>query len=91
MDSIIDIVGYVAACLVFAAFYVRKISTLRLIAVSSNIAFIVYGFANDLYPIFILHSLLLPLNLYRLFEIRKSNQSFTRAAKNDMKESNNYS
>lgn len=72
MDSLIDLVGYIAASLVFAAFYVKKITTLRLIAIGSNVAFIIYGFGQELYPIFILHSMLLPLNLYRLFELKRT-------------------
>jgi len=72
MDSMIDIIGYVAASLVFATFYVKNIMTLRLMAISSNIAFILYGFGGNLHPIFILHSLLLPLNLYRVFELKRA-------------------
>ena len=78
MDSMVDLIGYVAASLVFATFYVKKIMTLRLIAVSSNIAFILYGFEGHLQPIFILHSLLLPLNLYRIIELRRGMNDFPR-------------
>ncbi len=67
----IDLIGYVASFLVFATFYVKKILTLRLIAICSNIAFILYAIGGGLHPIFILHSLLLPLNLYRIFEIKR--------------------
>ena len=65
-------VGYIASFLVFSTFYVKRILTLRLVAISSNIAFIFYAFASSLYPIFILHSLLLPLNLYRIFELKRA-------------------
>ena len=76
MESMIDLVGYVASCLVFATFYVKKIVTLRLIALCSNIAFILYALGCGLQPIFILHSLLLPLNLYRIFEIKRNENNF---------------
>ncbi|AUH73770.1 hypothetical protein CAB17_18265 [Legionella sainthelensi] len=72
MEATIEIIGYLACCLVFATFYVKRILTLRLIAICSNVAFILYAIGSTLYPIFILHSFLLPLNLYRIFEIRKS-------------------
>lgn len=72
MESTIEIIGYVACCLVLATFYVKRILTLRLIAICSNVAFIMYALGSTLYPIFILHSLLLPLNLYRIFEIKRS-------------------
>lgn len=80
MESMIDLVGYIASSLVFATFYVKRILTLRLIAVGSNIAFILYAFECHLHPIFILHSLLLPLNLYRILELKRSehNDSFFR-------------
>lgn len=71
MEPIIDLMGYIASSLVFATFYVKRILTLRLIAVCSNVAFITYAFGCNLRPIFILHSLLLPLNLYRIFELTR--------------------
>lgn len=75
MDSMVDLIGYIAASLVFATFYVKKILTLRLIAICSNIAFIIYAFESHLHPIFILHSLLLPLNMYRIMELKKNQYS----------------
>lgn len=71
MKSNIDLIGYVASSLVFATFYVKNILTLRLIAIGSNVAFILYAFECHLHPVFILHSLLLPLNLYRIIELKK--------------------
>src|SRR5437667_7171098 len=51
---------------------------LRLVALSSNVAFISYGLLGlkygifgRLYPILVLHSALLPLNLVRLRQIRR--------------------
>jgi hypothetical protein len=71
IDFVIELMGYIASFLVFATFYVRKIITLRLIAISSNVAFILYALGSGLHPIFLLHSLLLPLNLYRIFELKR--------------------
>ena len=88
MESIIDMVGYVAAFLVFSTFYVKKILTLRLIAISSNVAFICYAFGAGLYPIFILHSLLLPLNLYRIFEIKRAEKNYSQLNNTGLKSSN---
>ena len=88
MESIIDLLGYIAASLVFATFYVKRILALRLIAISSNLAFILYAFGSSLYPIVILHSLLLPLNLYRIFELKKSESNFSRLDNADLKTSN---
>lgn len=73
----IDLVGYIASSLVFATFYVKRILTLRIIAICSNVAFITYGFGCHLQPIFLLHSMLLPLNIYRIVELLRSEGYFT--------------
>ncbi|MDX1837380.1 hypothetical protein SFB85_07265 [Legionella taurinensis] len=72
MDILINTLGYIASSLVFAAFYVKRIMTLRLIAIGSNVAFIAYATTAHLLPIFILHSLLLPLNIHRILELRRN-------------------
>jgi hypothetical protein len=51
-------------------FYMKKMVWLRIVGILSNIAFISYGSIEGLVPIFILHSLLLPLNLFRLLQIQ---------------------
>lgn len=73
----IDLIGYIASSLVFATFYVKRILTLRLIAICSNIAFILYAFGHHLHPIFILHSLLLPLNIYRVLELLRAEYGYS--------------
>lgn len=62
-------VGWVAACLVLLGFSLRIITSLRLIAVFSNLAFMAYSIQINSTPILVLHSLLLPLNLYRLAQL----------------------
>jgi len=77
MEFMIDVLGYVASFLVFATFYVRKILTLRVLAIFSNVAFIAYSLGYHLHPIFILHTALLPLNIYRVFELLKHDSRFS--------------
>ena len=74
-----DIIGYLASALVFATFYVRTMMPLRMLAIASNIAFIAYAASEGLTPVLVLHSVLLPVNLARLFEIKKL-LAFTRSA-----------
>lgn len=76
MESLVDMFGYIASTLVFATFYVRNILKLRFLAIGSNIAFIIYAVGDNLLPIFILHSLLLPLNIYRIFELKGGINNF---------------
>lgn len=77
-------VGYLAAVLVFAAFYTRTMVPLRWTAISSNVAFIIYAAALRLWPILILHALLLPLNLIRLRQIYRMVASIQTATANDL-------
>jgi len=63
-----DACGYAASGLVLAAFYMKDMIPLRLAALASNLAFMAYGYALDLTPIWVLHALLVPLNGWRLME-----------------------
>lgn len=63
-----DLCGYLASGFVLAAFSMKDMIPLRLAAIASNLAFMAYGLALDLPPIWLLHSLLVPLNSYRLME-----------------------
>jgi hypothetical protein len=70
-----DIIGYLASGLVVLTFYMREMLPLRLAAMASNCAFLCYGVALGLGPVVVLHSLLLPLNIWRLVEMRPRGQS----------------
>jgi hypothetical protein len=61
-----DACGYVASGLVLAAFAMREMVPLRVAALLSNLAFIAYGLALGLTPIWLLHAILVPLNGCRL-------------------------
>ena len=65
-----EFAGYVAAGLVFATFYMKTMIPLRLVGVTSNVAFLVYAWLDGLVPVLVLHSALLPLNIWRLMQIR---------------------
>jgi hypothetical protein len=57
-------IGYVASALVLAAFGMKDMVNLRIVAICSN--FIAYALLLDLPPVLILHVILLPLNGWRL-------------------------
>jgi CRP/FNR family cyclic AMP-dependent transcriptional regulator len=67
--SWVEGIGYVASLLVFSTFYMKTMIPLRWVAIASNVAFIAYGFLGHLYPVLILHLLLLPLNAMRLRQL----------------------
>jgi len=64
--SYVDIVGYAAALAVLGTFCMSTMVPLRILAVVSNVLFGLYGVLADLYPVFFLHSILLPINLFKL-------------------------
>jgi CRP/FNR family transcriptional regulator, cyclic AMP receptor protein len=64
-------IGYFAALLVFCTFAMRTMLPLRWTAVASNVAFLGYAVPLGLWPIVILHGLLLPLNIMRLIQIKR--------------------
>jgi hypothetical protein len=64
-----ELLGYMASIAVLATFLARTMITLRLIALSSNLLFLLYGYSKHLHPVFLLHVALLPINGLRLIEL----------------------
>jgi hypothetical protein len=64
-------IGFVASGLVLAAFGMKDMINLRVVAICSNFAFIFYALLLSLTPVLILHVILLPLNSWRLMEALK--------------------
>jgi hypothetical protein len=62
-------IGFLAAGLVVTAFCMKDILHLRIVAVASNVAFLAYGVALGLMPVWLLHLVLLPVNLVRLWQV----------------------
>jgi CRP/FNR family transcriptional regulator, cyclic AMP receptor protein len=77
-------VGYLASLLVFCAFYMKTMIPLRCVAIASNVAFIAYGLAGGLYPVLVLHVVLLPLNCLRLLQMRTLIRRVREASRGDM-------
>ncbi len=71
MNLWIELAGYLASALVAASFYMKTIIPLRIFAIISNIVFVIYGIGAGLYPVIILHVFLFPLNIIRLFQMKK--------------------
>ena len=66
----IELAGYAASALVFLTFYMRTMIPLRVVGILSNIAFMTFGLAGRVYPVFILDAILLPMNCVRLVQLR---------------------
>jgi hypothetical protein len=67
----VNSLGYVACLLVFLTFYMKDMVSLRIAALCSNVAFLVYAGVLHLAPIFLLHGALIPINARRLFCARR--------------------
>src|SRR5215475_65696 len=72
-------VGWLASALVLCTFLTRTMKPLRCIALGSNVAFITYSAMLQLYPVLILHCILLPINVWRLWEIMRLRNSVAEA------------
>lgn len=65
----VQVIGYLAAGLVILTLSMRTMVPLRIVGISSNVAFIAYGLLFGSYPTVVLHCVLLPLNIHRLHEM----------------------
>jgi CRP/FNR family transcriptional regulator, cyclic AMP receptor protein len=68
MHAWTDMIGYIAAVLLVLTFFMRNMVALRATAICSSLAWLAYGYIGTLYPIIVLHLVLLPINSYRLWQ-----------------------
>lgn len=80
----IELAGYAASVLVFLTFYMKTMIPLRVVGIVSNLAFMTYGYGGSLYPILILHAVLLPLNCLRLVQMRSLIEKVRAASQGDL-------
>jgi CRP/FNR family cyclic AMP-dependent transcriptional regulator len=80
----IEAAGYLASALVLATFCMKTMIPLRCAAICSNVAFIVYGFYDKVYPVLILHGILLPLNIWRAIQMLRLIRRVETASKGDL-------
>ena len=80
----VTIIGFIAAGLVIATLSMRTMIPLRIVGIVSNVAFVTYGLLFGSYPTVVLHSILFPLNIYRLREMLNLIKQVGAASKGDM-------
>lgn len=73
------IAAALAAALVITSAFVKTIIPLRWLAVTSNIGFIFYGALHPAPLVLALHAALLPINLWRVLEMRRLTQRVRQA------------
>jgi CRP/FNR family transcriptional regulator, cyclic AMP receptor protein len=67
----VNALGYAASVAVLATFCMNTMIPLRIAALGSNVLFMAYGYADHLYPVFVLHAILLPVNALRLVQFQR--------------------
>ncbi len=83
MDCL-QLLGFLAAFLMFSTFYMKNMIPLRIIGMASNTTFIVYTINAEIWPVFVLHVVLLPMNFFRLIQMLKLIKKVQSASKDDM-------
>ncbi len=71
--------GLVGGVLVIWSGFAKTIVPLRWLAVGSNLGFIVYGYVHPAPMVLVLHLALLPINLWRVLEMRRLTRRVRRA------------
>ena len=69
--NLLEILGYLGGLLVFSTFYLKTMIRLRLVAIASNVVYVAYALMGHMVPILVLHIMLLPLNIWRLIEVKQ--------------------
>ena len=81
--TLVDIVGFSAAAASFVAFSSKTMIPLRIAAICSNTLFIAFGLLSGFWLAAVMHTLLLPLNVYRLQAMRRLVRRIAVAAKTE--------
>jgi CRP/FNR family transcriptional regulator, cyclic AMP receptor protein len=71
--------GLLGVAFCFASFVMKRMVSLRVLALASNLCFIAYGLIEGLLPSIVLNAALLPVNARRLWEITKLSKEIARA------------
>jgi len=66
--ALIEVLGYAASGCVLATFCMRAMIPLRVVAICSNVLFALFGALAHIYPVLLLHVILLPVNVVRLHQ-----------------------
>jgi CRP-like cAMP-binding protein len=82
--SWVTLLGYAASAAVLATFCMSTMIPLRVMALASNVLFMAYGYADQLYPVFFLHAILLPVNALRLVQFYRLVREMRAAPRKDL-------
>jgi CRP/FNR family transcriptional regulator, cyclic AMP receptor protein len=65
----IEAVGYAGTGFTILAYGAKHLIPLRIAAILSSLAFLAYGLLSHSYPLVLMEVVLLPINIFRLYEL----------------------
>ncbi|MEN0002279.1 MAG: cyclic nucleotide-binding domain-containing protein [Pseudomonadota bacterium] len=65
----IELIGWLASALTIATYAMNTMIPLRVLALGSSLLFIFYAATLQLWPLLVMEAILLPINIYRLWQI----------------------
>lgn len=65
----IEAIGWLASLLTVATYSMRSMIPLRILAIGSSVCFAVYGLVLEVWPLLAMELLLLPINIYRFWQV----------------------
>jgi CRP/FNR family transcriptional regulator, cyclic AMP receptor protein len=82
--QLVELLGYAGAAVTFATYSMKTMIPLRACGITANVLFITYGYFDSIYPALILHSVLLPLNATRLYQMVQLVKRVSVASRGDL-------
>lgn len=79
----IEAVGWAASLLTIATYSMNTMIPLRIFAIGSSFCFLIYSFVLQLWPMFAMDLILLPINLYRFWQILSLRRRVLREGETD--------
>ena len=71
MWSIGYVFGFIGAVLTLASYLMKSMMPLRLVALSANIFFVVYGYLESALPSLMLYAVMIPINAKKVWQMKK--------------------
>ncbi|MFO7759069.1 MAG: cyclic nucleotide-binding domain-containing protein [Roseovarius sp.] len=68
----LEAIGYSGALFTLLAYSMRNMRLLRIMGLCANVSFLGYGLLSEVWPMAVLHGVLLPVNSVRLLEIERA-------------------
>lgn len=80
----VDGMGYLGALTTLGTYSMKRMIPLRIFGICANCLFITYGLLTPVYPQLLLHTILLPLNAFRLREMLRLVSQVKSASQGDL-------